>query len=80
MPYSQERKETVILLDVSLEYLQAWIVFAGSQERMMEEWNEQLFNQELEFSENMKTVGPHIPWAVIILLSTICCCLFGGCS
>lgn len=49
---------------------------------MNEEWNEELFLQDLEFSESIEptAIDPRTLLAVIILLSTICCCLFGGCS
>ncbi len=49
---------------------------------MNEEWNEELFLQDLEFSESTgaPAIAPRTLLAVIILLSTICLCLFGGCS
>lgn len=49
---------------------------------MNEEWNEELFLQDLEFSESagVPALNPRTILAVIIFLSTICCCLFGGCS
>jgi len=47
---------------------------------MNEEWNEQLFTQDLEFSESPDTPSPSISWATIILLATICLCIFGGCQ
>lgn len=50
---------------------------------MNEEWNEELFLQDLEFSGSttgVPVLNPRTFLAVIILLSTICLCLFGGCS
>lgn len=48
---------------------------------MNEEWNEELFLQDLEFSESTKAtaIDPRTFLAAIILLSTICCCILGGC-